>query len=126
MPSVEEIVKEVMSEFSCRASPEMVVEHDRLLAILPDKMESLVIAVDKLTEKMGSIETLIARDEARAQDIHRIDENTVEIFDRLSKAENQISGITAYRKAILWTIALVVPVVMVVLEKVAEILWKRI
>ena len=124
MDNIEEIVSSVVENMSCRASPEMMIKHDRLLTLLPEEIKSLTVSVNALNKKLAEIELLIERDKTRKEEINRLETSTIEIFSRLNTVEKEISNIYTSTKTMVWLFSVIIPVIVVLLDQLFYLIKK--
>lgn len=89
-------------------------EHDRILAVLPDKMESLTLAVDKLTEKIGLIETLIERDRLRDIEVNKLSDKSSKLEDTIIALDKKVARIYTIKNIIIWVIGISLAIIDIV------------
>ena len=124
MDNIEEIISSVVEKMSCRASPEMMIKHDRLLTLLPEEIKSLTISVNLLNKKLSEIELLIERDKTRKEEVNKLETSTIEIFGRLNTVEKEISNLYTSMKTMVWLFSIIIPVVVLLLDQLFYLLRK--
>jgi hypothetical protein len=126
---LEIIARSIAEKFGCGISPDEQKEHSKLLAILPERIDTVINNQEKILNSyedyLLKVRTLEMNQKVNHRRLCDLEDNVGSLTIRVADCENNITKIFTGRKIFFWTLGIVMSVITVLADWILRTFWSK-
>jgi hypothetical protein len=126
---LEIIARSIAEKFGGGISPDEQKEHSKLLAILPERIDTVINNQEKILNSyedyLLKVRTLEMNQKVNHRRLCDLEDNVGSLTIRVADCENNITKIFTGRKIFFWTLGIVMSVITVLADWILRTFWSK-